>query len=131
MLKHQAVTVFSPHGLDWIAINSAIEGKHGVTMQAWQKYNSPALDFDLCFQTDNLQKLQHLLSDDERQLFRLSWKCKDWQRYMTTYMAGIRHRVLKQPTVADAARHDFVPWPVRLPAEGIASKPLGIKPTHA
>lgn len=99
--------------------------------KAWQKYNRPALDFDLCFCTHNSQRLQQLLPEQEQQLFRLCWAGKDWQRYMTTYMAGIRHGVLKQPTLADPDRHDFAPWPVRLPADGRASKTLDIKPAHA
>lgn len=106
-------------------------GKHGVTLQAWQKYNSPALDFDLCFRTQNLQRLQQLLIDNEQQLFRMSWECKDWQRYMTTYMAGVRYGVLKQSTLANDTQHDFVPWPIRLSAEGVASKLVDIKPSGA
>ena len=106
-------------------------GKHGVTSQAWQKYNSPALDFNLCFHTHNLQRLQQLLPDNEQQMFRMCWECKDWQRYITTYMAGIRYGVLKQPTVANDAQHNFVPWPVRLSAGGVASKLVDIKPSGA
>lgn len=119
----------------WVGITitgvSCLLGEHGVPVQAWQKYNSPALDFNLCFQTYNLQRLQQLLPDNEQQLFRMSWECKDWQRYMTTYMAGIRHGVLKQPTLANDAHHDFVPWPVRLSPEGAASKLMDIKPSGA
>lgn len=100
-------------------------------MQAWQKYNSPALDFNLCFCSHNSQRLQQLLPDEERQLFRLSWDGRHWRRYMTTYMAGIRHGVLKQPTQADPDQHDFAPWPVRFSADGRASKALDIKPAHA
>ncbi|KAL0022255.1 hypothetical protein WJX77_010593 [Trebouxia sp. C0004] len=80
--------------------------------KAWQKYNRPALDFDLCFKTDKLQWLQQLLPVEEQSIFRLSWESADWRRYMQTYMAGIQHRILKQPTVADAAQHDFMPWPL-------------------
>ena len=105
--------------------------KHGVALQAWQKYNSPALDFDICFWTHNLQRLQQLLPDNEQQLFRMSWECKDWQRYMTTYMAGVRYGVLKQPTLANDTQHDFVPWPIRLSAERAASKLVDIKPSGA
>ncbi len=81
-------------------------------VQAWQKYNRPALDFDLCFKTDNLQWLQQSLPVKEQSMFRLSWENADWRRYMQTYMAGIQHRIFKQPTVADAAQHDFMPWPL-------------------
>ena len=81
-----------------------------ITVQAWQKYNIPALDFDLCFKIDNLQGLQQALSNEEQGLFRLSWEGADWQRYMYTYMAGIQHRIFRQSTSADALQHDFVPW---------------------
>lgn len=79
-------------------------------MQAWQKYNSPAMDFDLCFATDNLQKMQSALSKGESNLFRMSWKHQDWQRYLHTYMAGLQHQVLRQEVTASAAEHDFQPW---------------------
>ncbi len=81
-------------------------------VQAWQKYNRPALDFDLCFKTDNLQWLRQSLAVGEQSMFRLSWESADWRRYMQTYMAGIQHRIFKQATVADAAQHDFMPWPL-------------------
>ncbi|KAL3139076.1 Fatty acyl-CoA reductase 2 [Trebouxia sp. C0010 RCD-2024] len=99
--------------------------------KAWQKYNSPALDFDLCFCTHNSQRLQQLLPDQEQQLFRLCWGGEDWQRYMTTYMAGIRHSVLKQPTLADPDRHDFAPWPDKFSADGRGLNTLDVKPAHA
>ena len=102
-----------------------------MVVQAWQKYNCPALDFDLCFQTHNLQDLQRLISKDEKQLFRLSWEGQDWQRYMTTYMAGIRHGVFKQATLADAAKHDFIPWPVAMSSGASASRALEIKSSNA
>lgn len=102
-----------------------------MTVQAWQKYNSPALDFDLCFCTHNSQRLQQLLPDQEQQLFRLCWGGEDWQRYMTTYMAGIRHSVLKQPTLADPDRHDFAPWPDKFSADGRGLNTLDVKPAHA
>ncbi len=82
-------------------------------VQAWQKYNSPALDFDLCFKTDNLQWLQQSLPVEEQRMFKLSWENADWRRYMQTYMAGIQHRIFKQATVADAAQHNFMPWPLQ------------------
>ena len=80
-------------------------------MQAWQRYNSPALDFDLCFQTHNLRQLQHSLTAKQKPLFRLSWQDADWQRYLATYMAGIQHSIFKQDVLAAADEHDFVPWP--------------------
>ena len=80
-------------------------------MQAWQRYNSPALDFDLCFQTDNMKQLQQSLTVKQKPLFRLSWQNADWQRYLSTYMAGIQHNVFKQDVLAAADEHDFVPWP--------------------
>ncbi|KAA6426508.1 MAG: hypothetical protein FRX49_03618 [Trebouxia sp. A1-2] len=81
--------------------------------KAWQKYNRPALDFDLCFKTDNLRWLRQSLPVGEQSMFRLSWESADWRRYMQTYMAGIQHRIFKQPTFADAAQHDFMPWPLQ------------------
>ena len=84
-------------------------------VQAWQKYNSPALDFNLCFQTENLQQLEQSLTTKQRHLFQLSWRGAKWQRYMATYMAGMQHSILKQTVPSDAKKHNFVPWS-RLPA---------------
>ncbi|KAL0047381.1 hypothetical protein WJX82_002034 [Trebouxia sp. C0006] len=50
--------------------------------KAWQKYNRPALDFDLCFKTDNLQWLQQSLPVKEQSMFRLSWENADWRRWV-------------------------------------------------
>jgi len=91
-------------------------------LQAWQKYNTPALDFDLCFKTDNLHRLQQALPVEEQNVFRLSWQGTDWQRYMHTYMAGIQHRIFKQPTPADAEQHDFQPWPLTSLSNAVVSQ---------
>ena len=93
-------------------------------MQAWQRYNSPALDFDLCFQTDNLEQLQQSVTANQKPLFRLAWQNADWQRYLSTYMAGIQHSVFKQDVLAAADEHDFVPWcrPPAVPASNNATK---------
>ena len=98
-------------------------------MQAWQKYNTPQLDFDLRFETHNLRQLRRLTPSNEKSLFRLSWEGQDWRRYMTTYMAGIRHSVFKLTTFADAAQHDFRPWP--LTARASASSSAAVKAADA
>ena len=102
--------------------------EHGIanaqcfSMQAWQKYNSPALDFDLRFATDNLRQMQSALSANEAHNFKLSWEHQDWQRYMRTYMAGLQHQIFRQSVTANAADHDFQPWPRPAPYSSAASK---------
>lgn len=108
---HDAVT--NP-AVCWCASNFMYAYKRHIVltayMQAWQKYNSPPLDFDLCFATDSLAQMQADLAPGQGCQYQLSWQGKDWRRYLHTYMAGVQHQTFRQSVPANPDMHAFKPW---------------------
>ena len=65
-------------------------------LQAWQRYNTPALDFNLTFDTHNLSRLQAAMAAEERQHLPMSLDPLTWDTYMSQYMTAVQRIFLKQ-----------------------------------
>ena len=66
------------------------------SLQAWQRYNTPPLDFNLTFDTHNLSRLQAAMAAEERQLLPMSLDPLTWDTYMSQYMTAVQRIFLKQ-----------------------------------
>ena len=65
-------------------------------LQAWQRYNTPPLDFNLTFDAHNLSRLQAAMAAEERQHLPMSLDPLTWDTYMSQYMTAMQRLFLKQ-----------------------------------
>ncbi|KAK9812828.1 hypothetical protein WJX72_004372 [[Myrmecia] bisecta] len=77
----------------------------------WKNLGSSAMDHNMRYSCRGARKLLHALPPAERAGSMLVWSAEqgaDWGYYMRTYIAGVKHRYLREAPLLDDT-HGYVP----------------------